>query len=66
MPTQCVPGPLHSKGKLRVFFLQEVLFAHVVHSVGVNIIWTSHRTSTRIRHFSFWEGRDLLTSMLLW
>ena len=26
---------LHSKGKIRVFLLQEVLFALVVHSVGV-------------------------------
>ena len=29
-------GPLHSKGKIRVFLLQEVLFALVVHSVGVS------------------------------
>ena len=36
MATQCAPGPLHSKGKIRVFFLQEVLFALVVNSVGVN------------------------------
>ena len=35
MATQWVPGLLHSKGKLRVFLLQEVLFVHVVHSVGV-------------------------------
>ena len=35
MPTQWAPGPLHSKGKIRVFLLQEVLFALVVHSVGV-------------------------------
>jgi len=35
MATPWVPGPLHSKGKLRVFLLQEVLFARVVHSVGV-------------------------------
>jgi len=33
MATQCSPGPLHSKGKIRVFFLQEVLFALVVNSV---------------------------------
>ena len=30
------PGPLHSKGKTRVFLLQEVLFALVVHLVGVS------------------------------
>ena len=36
MATQCTPGPLHSKGKIRVFHLQEVLFALVVHSVGVS------------------------------
>ena len=35
MAAQWVLGPLHSKGKIRVFFLQEVLFARVVHSVGV-------------------------------
>jgi len=35
MATPWVPGPLHSKGKLRVFLLQEVLFARVVHSVGL-------------------------------
>ena len=29
-------GLLHSKGKIRVFFLQKVLFAIVVHSVDVN------------------------------
>ena len=33
MATQWVPGPLYSKGKIRVFLLQEVLFARVVHSV---------------------------------
>ena len=35
MATQWVPGPLHSKGKIRVFLLQEVLFAPVVQSVGM-------------------------------
>ena len=35
MATECAPGPLHSKWKIRVFLLQEVLFALVVHSVGV-------------------------------
>ena len=33
-PGQWAPGPLHSKEKMRVFLLQEVLFALVVHSVG--------------------------------
>ena len=36
MATKWVPGPLHSQGKLRVFLLQEVLFALAVHSVGVS------------------------------
>ena len=36
MATQWAAGPLHSKGKIRVFLLQEVLFALVVHSVGVS------------------------------
>ena len=35
MATQWVPGPLHSKGKLRVFLLQ-VLFALAVHLEGVS------------------------------
>ena len=36
MVTEWAPGPLHSKWKIRVFLLQEVLFALVVHSVGVS------------------------------
>ena len=36
MATQWAPGPLHSKGKIRVVLLQEVLFALIVHSVGVS------------------------------
>ena len=36
MATQWAPGPLHSRGNIRVFLLQEVLFALVVHSVGVS------------------------------
>ena len=36
MATQWAPSPLHSKGKIRVLLLQEVLFARVVHSVGVS------------------------------
>ena len=36
MATQWAPGPLHSKGKIRVFLLQEVLFALVIQSVGVS------------------------------
>ena len=36
MATQLAPGPLHSKWKILVFLLQEVLFALVVHSVGVS------------------------------
>ena len=33
--TQWAPGPLHSKGEIGVFLLQEVLFL-VVHSEGVS------------------------------
>ena len=37
MATQWAPGLLHSKGKIRVFFLQEVLLILlIVHSVGVS------------------------------
>ena len=37
MATQWAPGSLNSKGKIRVFLLQEVLFALIVHSVGVSV-----------------------------
>ena len=36
MATQWAPGSLHSKSKIRVFLLEEVLFALIVHSVGVS------------------------------
>ena len=36
MATEWAPGSLHSKWKIRAFFLQEVLFALVVHSVGAS------------------------------
>ena len=36
MATQWAPGPLYSKGKIRVFLLQDVLFAIVVRSVSVS------------------------------
>ena len=36
MATKWAPEPLHSKGKIRISRLQELLFAHVVHSVGVS------------------------------
>jgi len=36
MATQYAPGPLHSKAKIRVFLLQEALFAIVVRLVGVS------------------------------
>ena len=36
MATQWSPGPPYSKGKIRVFLLQEVLFTLAVHSVGVS------------------------------
>lgn len=68
MATQWFPGPLHSKGKIRVFLLQEVLFARVVHSVGVSryghhaaqVQESPLDSGAEIRHFSFWEGRSLL------
>ena len=37
MATQWAPGPLHSKGKIRVFLDQEVLFALVDHSVAESV-----------------------------
>ena len=36
MATQWAPDPLHSKHKIRVSLLQEVLFALVDHSVGAS------------------------------
>ena len=36
MATEWAPGSLHSEWKIRVFLLQEMLFALVVHSVGVS------------------------------
>ena len=36
MATQWAPGPLHSKEKIRVFLLQEVLLALAFHSVDVS------------------------------
>ena len=34
--TQWAPGPFPLKGKIRVFLHQKVLFARVVHSVGLS------------------------------
>ena len=50
MATQRVPGPLHSKGKIRVFLLQEVLFARIVHSVGVSKYghWAAQAQESRL------------------
>ena len=36
MATEWAPGSLYSKWKIRVFLLQEELFALVVHLVGVS------------------------------
>ena len=44
MATQWVPGPLHSKGKLRVFLLQEELFARVLYS-SVGVCKYGHHTA---------------------
>ena len=63
------PGPLHSKGKIRVSILQELSFVLVVHSVGVREYGnytTQAQESPSVSHFSFWEGRGLVPSMLLW
>ena len=38
MATQWAPGPLHSKGKIRPFLLQELLFARCSLS-GFEEIW---------------------------
>ena len=57
MATQWAPGPLNSKGKIRVFLLQEVLFALVVHSVsGCEQIWTFHSTSAR-KSIKLWSNK---------
>ena len=74
MATQWAPGPLHSKGKIRVFLLQELLFAIVVGSVGVSeyrhytaqaqeSLFNSGATNKAV---SFQEGRGLVISVLLW
>jgi len=68
------PGSLHSKVKIRVYFLQEVLFPHVVHSEGVSEYgrYTAQAQEglltleQQIGQFSFYECRGLVTSMLLW
>ena len=73
MATQWAPGPLHTKGKIRVFLLQEVLFA-IVCSVGVSEYghYTAQAQESlltleqQIRQFSFQEGRGLVMSVLLW
>ena len=74
MATEWAPGSLHSKWKIRLFLLQEVLFAFVVHSVGVSEyahykapaqegLLNSGATKKAV---FFLEGRGLVTSMLLW
>ena len=73
MATQWAPDPLHSKGKIRVSLLQEVLFALLVHSLGVTKYghYTAQARKSllltleqQIRHFSFWESRGLVMSMV--
>ena len=74
MATQWAPGPLHSKGKIRVFLLQEVLFAIVVGSVGVSEYrhYTTQAQESLLnsgatnKAVSFQEGRGLVMSVLLW
>ena len=63
--------------EIRVSLLQEMLYPLivninygplVVHSVGVSEYGnytTQARESPSVRHFSFWEGSGLVTSMLL-
>ena len=74
MATQWNPGPLHPKGKIRVFLFQEVLFALDVHSVGDSKYghYTTQAQESPLnsgvtnKAFFIWEDRDLVTSMLLW
>jgi len=55
MATQWAPGPLHSKGKFRVFLLQEMLFALVVHSVGVSKY--GHYTAQVQESLKLWSNK---------
>ena len=75
MTTQWAPGPRHPKGKVRVPLFQELLFAFDFHSESAKRIWsfTQHMhkkvcqpLEQQIRHYSFWEGRGLVMSMLPW
>ena len=54
MATQWARGPLHSKGKVRVFLPQEVLFALVVHSVGASQygLYTTQAQESRLNYSS--------------
>ena len=73
MATQWAPGPFHSKGKIRFFLLQEVLFALVVHSVGMSEYghYTAQAQESSLDYgatnkaFLIWEGRGLVMDMLL-
>ena len=70
MATQWGPGSLHPKCKIRASLLQEVFFIFV--GVSDNGHYTARAqeslldSGATLRHFSFWEGRGLITSMLLW
>ena len=73
MAIQRAPGLLHSMGKIRVSLLQEVLFAiDAYNSFGLSKYghYTAQAQKSLLeqltRHFSFWEGRGLVTSKLVW
>ena len=72
MATQRAPGPLHSKGKIRIFLLQEELFAIVVHSVSVSEYghYTAQAQESLLNsgatNRAVFILRGLVTSMLLW
>ena len=71
MATQCVPGSIQmvksevlsfTKGYLLLLFIQWVW-------ANIDITQNKHKKVSlvqQIRHFSFQEGRGLVTSMLLW
>ena len=61
-------GPGHSKSKIGVFLLREVLFAHVVHSEGVSEYGHHTAQESLLGTVATNKGRyrGLLTSMFVW
>ena len=72
--TSWVPGPLNSKGQNQGFLLSwSIICSLLIQWVCVNMDVTQHNNKKvhktmkqQIKHFSFWEGRGLKMSMLLW